>query len=504
MEFKAVTNSSVSGQLPAADMLVVGVFEEDTLTGVAQEYDVESSGVISARIASGDFKPKLGNTLVEFNAGPSGAYRLLLVGLGKKDKFDRHNFRTAAQAVAGELKGRAFANVLVFITQEEQIKFETELDSVREVVQALREKEYFFDAYKSKPEAPAPFPTLITIVVSDSIHQNYAQDAINTAEAISLGMTFTKDLGNTPGNICTPTWLGEQAKTLISDKVSVLVHGQAEIEAMKMGSFLAVAQGSIQEPKLIIVEYNGGAVGAAPIVLVGKGITFDTGGISLKPSATMDEMKYDMMGAASVLGTIKAIAVNNMPLNVIAIVPTCENMPSHNAIKPGDIVTSMSGQTIEILNTDAEGRLILCDALTYAQQTFKPAILIDVATLTGAIVSALGEVHSGLFTTDDALATRLIDAGYGSMDTVWRMPMDKEYDEMLKSNFADMANIGGRTGGASSAAAFLARFTADTPAWAHLDVAGTASRGGSAKGATGRPVPLLVQFLNNLAIWGSK
>jgi leucyl aminopeptidase len=502
MEFKAVTQSAIVDTLAIADMLVIGVFDEDALTGIAKEYDDESSGVITKRITDGDFKPKLGNTFIEYNTGPSSKSRLLLVGLGKKDKFDRHNFRTASQAVASELKGRAFANVLVFLSQEEQTEYESELDSIREFVQALRTKEYFFDAYKSKPETPAAFPTLITIVVSDTVL--YADDAINTAEAISLGMSFTKDLGNTPGNVCTPTWLGEQAKTLISDKVSVLVHGQLEIEAMKMGSFLAVAQGSSQEPKLIVVEYNGGAVGAAPIVLVGKGITFDTGGISLKPSSTMDEMKYDMMGAASVLGTIKAIAANNMPINVVAVVPTCENMPSHNAIKPGDIVTSMSGQTIEILNTDAEGRLILCDALTYAQQTFKPAMLIDVATLTGAIVAALGDVHSGLFTTDDALATRLIDAGYGAMDTVWRMPMDKEFDEMLKSNFADMANIGGRTGGASSAATFLARFTKDTPAWAHLDIAGTASQGGAAKGATGRPVPLLVQFLNNLVIWDKK
>jgi leucyl aminopeptidase len=498
MQFEATTLAAVTANTPVNDMVVIGVFEEDTLTGLAKQYDDANNGIISQRIANGDFKPKLGHTFTEYTQN-----RLLLVGLGKEDKLDRHAFRTASNAVASQLKGRSFANVLVMLTQEEQIKFETELDSVRELVQAFRTKEYFFDAYKSKPETPAVFPTLVTIVVSDGVDDTFAQDAINTAEAISLGMTFAKDLGNTPGNVCTPTWLGQQAETLVADNVSVFVHGQADIEAMKMGAFLAVAQGSSQEPKLIVVEYMGGTAGDAPIVLVGKGITFDTGGISLKPSSTMDEMKYDMMGAATVLGTMKAIVENKLPLNVVAVIPTCENMPSHNAIKPGDIVTSMSGQTIEILNTDAEGRLILCDALTYAQQTYNPVTLIDVATLTGAIVSALGEVHSGLFTKDDALAVQLINAGYGAMDTVWRMPMDKEYDESLKSNFADVANIGGRTGGASTAAAFLARFTTETTAWAHLDVAGTASQGGTAKGATGRPVPLLVQFLTNL-IWAKK
>ena len=314
-------------------------------------------------------------------------------------------------------------------------------------------------------------------------------------------MDLTRDLGNLPGNVCTPAYLANTAKKLAKDwKLKVEVLGQKQLEALRMGSFLSVTRGSVEPPQFIVLQYQGGAAKAAPVVLVGKGITFDTGGISLKPGDGMDEMKYDMLGAGSVLGTMRAVAEMGLKINLVVIVPTCENMPSGNATKPGDIVTSMKGLTIEVLNTDAEGRLILCDALTYAER-FKPAAVIDVATLTGACVIALGHHNSGLFSKDDALAGELLDASREASDPAWRMPLDEEYQDQLKSNFADLANIGGRPGGSITAACFLSRFTEAYP-WAHLDIAGTAWKSGAAKGATGRPVPLLSQFLIDRAADG--
>ena len=297
-----------------------------------------------------------------------------------------------------------------------------------------------------------------------------------------------------PANHCTPSVLAAQAKKLGKDfdlKVDVL--DRKAVEKLGMGSFLAVAQGSDEPLRFIVARYDGAPKGQAPVVLVGKGITFDTGGISIKPAADMDEMKFDMGGAASVLGTLRAIAELKPALNLVCLIPACENMPSGRAVKPGDVVTSLSGQTIEILNTDAEGRLILCDALTYAER-FKPAVVVDVATLTGACVIALGHHHSGLFTADDRVAQQMLDASRAALDPCWRMPLDEEYDEALKSNFADMGNVGGRAGGAITAAMFLRRFTAKYP-WAHLDIAGTAWRSGAAKGSTGRPVGLLTHFV---------
>ena len=316
--------------------------------------------------------------------------------------------------------------------------------------------------------------------------------------AIAAGVALAKDLGNLPPNICTPTYLGEQAKALAKAygfKAEVLE--EAEIRKLGMGSFLGVAQGSIEPPRLIVLQHNKGKKGQKPVVLVGKGITFDTGGISLKPGADMDEMKYDMCGAASVLCTFKAIGEMDLAINVVAVIPTCENMPSGNAIKPGDILTSMSGQTIEILNTDAEGRLILCDALTYAER-FEPSAVVDIATLTGACVIALGHHPSAVFSNQDALAHELIAAGESAHDRAWHMPLWDEFQSQLDSNFADMANIGGRAGGSITAACFLSRY-AKKYDWAHLDIAGTAWKSGKEKGGTGRPVPLLTTFLVNRA-----
>jgi leucyl aminopeptidase len=321
-----------------------------------------------------------------------------------------------------------------------------------------------------------------------------AGEALKQGDAIGQGMDLTKTLGNLPGNICTPSYLADQARLLAKNhKLGVKVLEQKDMEKLGMGSLLSVSKGSRQPPKLIVLEYHGGPAKQKPVVLVGKGITFDTGGISLKPGAEMDEMKFDMCGAASVLGTLKACAVMGLKHNVVGVVPTCENMPDGAASRPGDIVTSMSGQTIEILNTDAEGRLILCDALTYAER-FNPAAVIDIATLTGACVIALGHVVSGMFSNRQALADELLDAGLTSFDRAWQLPLYEEYQDGLQSNFADMANIGGRPGGAITAASFLARYTKKFD-WAHLDIAGTAWKSGKEKGATGRPVPLLTQFL---------
>ncbi|MEO7337107.1 MAG: leucyl aminopeptidase [Caldimonas sp.] len=346
----------------------------------------------------------------------------------------------------------------------------------------------------TKPSAP-PDPILKAVtLLCEKADLKSVQSGMKRGKAIAAGVALAREYANRPANHCTPSVLAAQAKKLGKDfdlKVEVL--DRKDVEKLGMGSFLAVARGSDEPLRFIVARYEGAAKNQAPVVLVGKGITFDTGGISIKPSADMDEMKFDMGGAASVLGTLRAIAELKPALNLVCLIPSCENMPSGNAVKPGDVVTSMSGQTIEVLNTDAEGRLILCDALTYAER-FKPSVVVDVATLTGACVVALGHHHSGLFTADDGVAQQMLDASRAALDPCWRLPLDEEYDEALKSNFADMGNVGGRAGGAITAAMFLRRYTSKYP-WAHLDIAGTAWKSGSAKGATGRPVGLLTHFV---------
>ena len=347
----------------------------------------------------------------------------------------------------------------------------------------------------TKPSAqPAPALNKLTLAVASKAEQVAADAGLARGRAIVEGVTLARELANRPGNHCTPTMLADEAKAMSKAQgLKVEVFGRKEIEALGMGSFLAVAQGSDEPPRFIVMRYAGAARTQAPLVLVGKGITFDSGGISLKPGEGMDEMKFDMGGAASVIGTMRALAQLKPKANVIGVIATCENMPSGRSVKPGDVVTSMSGQTIEILNTDAEGRLILCDALTYVER-FKPAAVVDIATLTGACVVALGHIRSGMFSADDTLAGQLLAAGDAALDPCWRMPLDDDYAEGLKSNFADVANIGGRPGGAITAAMFLKRFTANF-SWGHLDVAGTAWKSGVAKGATGRPVGLLTHWV---------
>jgi leucyl aminopeptidase len=333
--------------------------------------------------------------------------------------------------------------------------------------------------------------------VADTRAEKAAAEGLRIGAAVGSGLAFSRALANLPPNVCTPTYLGTRAQGLAKDfpSIKTKVLDEKGIKALKMGAFLAVTQGSDQPPRLIVCEYHGAKKNAAPICLVGKGITFDSGGISLKDPPAMDEMKFDMSGGAAVLGAMRAVAELQLPINLVAIVATCENMPSGGAVKPADIVTTMSGQTVEVLNTDAEGRLILCDAITYSRR-FKPAAVVDVATLTGACIVALGNHFSGLMSNDDALADELESAGVRADDRAWRLPIGEEYVDQLKSNFADIANVGGREGGACTAASFLSKFAKDLQ-WAHLDVAGTAWLSGAQKGSTGRPVPLLVDFLIN-------
>jgi leucyl aminopeptidase len=500
MEFstKALDWAKAGALAAKSDCLVIGLFESQTLAGAAKALDAATKGLVGRLIKLGDFEGKRGTSLLLHEVAGVGAARVLLVGLGKEADLTDRAYAEAVRTALRALAGTKAANVTWTLTEQSARDKDTAW-SVLTTVTLIREASYRFierhPELKSKRDKNGAASGLRKIVLAvPAADAKAASVAAARGTAIANGMDLTRDLGNLPSNICTPTYLANTARQIAKDfKLKVEVLGRKQIEALKMGAFLAVTKGSEEPPQFIVLRYEGGSPKQAPVVLVGKGITFDTGGISLKPGEGMDEMKYDMCGAASVLGTLRAVAEMGLKQNVIAVVPTCENMPSGIATKPGDVVTSMSGQTIEILNTDAEGRLILCDALTYVER-FKPAVVIDVATLTGACIIALGHVNTGMYARSDALADALIAAGKQSLDTAWRMPLDEEYQEQLKSNFADMGNIGGRPAGSVTAACFLARFT-EKYDWAHLDIAGTAWKSGAAKGATGRPVPLLTRFL---------
>jgi leucyl aminopeptidase len=474
--------------------VVLPVFTGGKLGPSGEAIDAASDKRLSAALASGDLAAKAGSTLLVHLGGAVG--RALLVAAGDGPVCDERGFAEMARAAFRALRAQSGREAIVALA-EIAVDGRDPAWQLRTLVLAARDADYRFDAFKSQPEKPQGGARSIVFAV-EKAGVAAARAALAQAVALANGIDLTRDLGNTPGNVCTPGYLAEAARRIGRDfGVKVQVLGAKQMATLKMGALLAVAQGSEQPPHLVTLEYRGGPARQAPVVLVGKGITFDTGGISLKPAAEMDEMKWDMMGAASVLGTFRAVAEMKLPINLVGIVPTCENMPGGRATRPGDIVTSMSGQTIEILNTDAEGRLILCDALTYAAR-FKPAVVIDIATLTGACVVALGKHHSGLFARNDALADALLAAGRSMSDTCWRLPLDDEYNELLKSPFADVANIGGRYAGAVTAACFLARFTKDYD-WAHLDIAGTAWHSGANKGSSGRPVPLLTGFLMDRA-----
>ena len=490
MEF-VVKSAKASTQKTATLVLPLG---DDCLLGsVAQSVDSASGGALSTALKRGDIQGKAGQTLLLHGLPGLKAERVLLVGIGKVDELDNRQWRKIANAALAAIKGLGGADA-AFAMQDVQIKGRDNYGRTRLLVEILADGQYVFDRFKSKKADPRALQKIV--LLCDKSEQPDVERATREASAIASGMAFTRDLGNLPPNVCHPTYIAEQAKQMSKAykglKVDVL--DEKKLRDLGAGAFLAVSQGSDQPGCIIVMQYNGGKKGEQPYALVGKGITFDTGGISLKPGQGMDEMKYDMGGAASVLGTLKAVLELQLPINLVCLLACAENMPSGGATRPGDIVTSMSGQTVEILNTDAEGRLVLCDTLTYAER-FKPQAVIDIATLTGACIVALGSNTSGLMGNNDALVKQILKAGEYADDRAWQLPLFDEYQEQLDSPFADIANIGGPKAGTITAGCFLSRF-AKKYHWAHLDIAGTAwVSGGKDKGATGRPVPLLTQYL---------
>jgi len=490
MEF--VVKNTKAPAIKAAT-LVLPVGEDLVLGTTAQSIDAASAGAIATVLKRGDLQGKPGQTLLLQQLPGIKAERVLLVGTGKADELDNRQWRKVVTAVTGALKNLGGSDAALAL-QDVQIKGRDAYARTRILVEVLAGGQYVFDRFKSKKADARPLSRIT--LLSDKAEQAQVEQAANHAQAITTGINFARDLGNLPPNVCHPSYIAEQARQLGKDfkglKVEVL--DEKKLRELGAGSFLAVSQGSDQPGCIVVMQYNGGKKGEQPYALVGKGITFDTGGISLKPGLGMDEMKYDMCGAASVLGTFRAALELQLPINLVGVLACAENMPSGGATRPGDIVTTLSGQTVEILNTDAEGRLVLCDALTYVER-FKPRAVIDVATLTGACIVALGSQTSGLMSNDEELARQLLGAGQNADDRAWQLPLFDEYQEQLDSPFADIANIGGPKAGTITAACFLSRFT-KAYAWAHLDIAGTAwISGGKEKGATGRPVPLLTQYL---------
>jgi leucyl aminopeptidase len=490
MEFKAIIDPKAR---IAAGCAVVGIFEAD-LGIAAGHIDAQLNGLIAKLLEDGDFGAKLGEALLLPTPAGATADRVLLMGLGSRANFGRKQYRKALQSTVQALGKTGASDATIYLGLEQVGDLDVSYRA-RAVAEIFCAQLYKIPDLKTAPKPKAPRLAAVNVAVLDARGAKAAAEGLRIGEALGSGMALTRDLGNLPPNICTPRYMASRAQKLAKSFASIKVEvlDENSIKALKMGAFLAVTQGSEEPPRLIVCEYRGAKKQVPPICLVGKGITFDSGGISLKDPAAMDEMKFDMGGAAAVLGAMRAVAELKLPINLVVIIPTCENMPSGGAIKPADIVTSMSGQTIEILNTDAEGRLILCDAITYSRR-FKPATVIDVATLTGACIIALGNHFSGLMSNSETLAQELESAGLRADDRAWRLPVGEEYVEQLKSNFADIANVGGREGGASTAASFLGKFAKDLQ-WAHLDIAGTAWLGGAQKGSTGRPVPLLVDFL---------
>jgi leucyl aminopeptidase len=490
MEFSI---KALSPESAKTGCIVLGVYSSDgrgtggELSAPARRVDQASKGAV--REAMRDLSGRSGSTLLLRRVPGISAERVLLVGLGERSEFAEPAFREAVRAAGAQLKEMGAKDAALFLV-DLKVGSRALAWNVRHAVLGIRDAFYRFDQLKTQKKSHVPSLGSITLPLTSSAP---LQQALAEAAATADGVDLARTLGNLPPNICTPTYLAEEAKKMARQfKLGLEVLERRDMERLGMGALLSVARASHQPPKLIVLRYQGAAKGRKPIAFVGKGITFDTGGISLKPAGEMDEMKFDMSGAGSVLGAVRALAGMRAPVNVVGIVPACENMPGGAASRPGDIVTSMSGQTVEILNTDAEGRLILCDAMTYAER-FNPEAVVDVATLTGACVIALGHVASGLFCNDERLAEAVQAAADDAWDRVWRMPLWEDYQEQLRSNFADFANIGGRPAGSITAASFLARFMRKQR-WAHLDVAGTAWKSGREKGSTGRPVPLLVRL----------
>ena len=489
MQYRVSQNSATDVQ---ASCIVVTLDQTGKLSEAAEAINNAANGFLQARINAGDISGKLAETLLLPGVDGIRAERVLLVGSGDKPQTTETALKVlnAIAAASAKLPGSVALSIDNLVSEEVSESWLAE-----QTAMAYGRSQYRFTATKPQNDTDKAEKTTEHIIWLG----NAVSSQLEKGEAIAQGVNYARDLGNLPGNICTPNYLAEEAEKLAENPaIETIIIDEDQMEAMGAGAFVSVAKGSIEPGKLIIMKYSGADnPDAAPHIILGKGITFDTGGISLKPGAKMDEMKYDMCGAASVLGTMQAVVSLQPKVNIIGMITSAENMPSGHASKPGDVVTSLSGKTIEILNTDAEGRLVLCDALTYGIDNFKPASVVDIATLTGACMAALGAVNSGLFTQDEGLANELQQAALHSRDKVWRLPLEDDYQELLDTNFADMANIGGPLAGATTAACFLARFTEGTP-WAHLDIAGTAWGGaGKTKGASGRPVALLVNYLLN-------
>ncbi|SQH78130.1 aminopeptidase A, a cyteinylglycinase [Shewanella benthica] len=496
MEF-SVKSGSPEKQRSAC--IVVGVYEPRRLSGIAEQLDKISEGYISNLLRRGDLEGKPGQMLLLHHVPNVLSERVLLVGCGKERELDERQYKQIINKTITTLNETGSMEAVCFLT-ELHVKGRDTYWKVREAVETTRNSLYNFDVLKTnKEETRRPLRKLIFNVPTRR-ELAVGERAIEHGMAVSAGMHLCRDVANMPPNICNPAYLASQARQMgeVCEKLTVTTLGEEQMAKLGMDSYLAVGRGSANESIMTVMEYKGAVDSTQkPIVLIGKGLTFDSGGISLKPGEAMDEMKYDMGGAAGVIGTMKALCDLNLKINVIGILAGCENMPSSNAYRPGDILTTMSGQTVEVLNTDAEGRLVLCDVLTYVER-FDPELVVDTATLTGACVIALGKHASGLFSSHNPLAHELLNAGEQSGDRAWRLPLWDVYQEHLESPFADMTNLGGRPAGAITAACFLSRFTKKYN-WAHLDVAGTAWNSGANKGSTGRPVPLLTQFLINRA-----
>ena len=490
MEYFATTSKP---SRRAVDCVIVGVYDRAKLGAGASDIDAVSKGEIRRLIKSADISSQVGRCTILTGVAGVRADRVAVAGLGKSGSLDVKTFRKA-MAAAAQLVSKTKAKQVLNCLTLEPVADSSPYYLARHTAETVGEVLYRFTMMKSGRKKAASPLRKIGLAVAKRGDTAQSLKGAGHGDAIATGVSLARDLGNLPGNVCTPAYLARTAKKLAqgNGKLATRVLSETEMKRLGMHSLLSVTAGTEVPAKLIVMQYKGGG-SQKPVVLVGKGVTFDAGGISLKPGPGMDEMKFDMCGAAGVIGTMAAVAKMKLPINLNVVVPAVENLPGGRATKPGDIVTSMSGQTIEILNTDAEGRLILCDALTYSRR-FKPAAIIDVATLTGACVVALGKHRSALMSNNDALRDELVAAGDNAADVVWPMPMGEEYADQLKSNFADMANIGGPTGGAITAACFLGKFT-DGMKWAHLDIAGTAWKSGAEKGASGRPVPLLSQLL---------
>ena len=502
MQFGAKSANPVKARYQC---VIAGVHENNKLSDTAKQLDKASGGYIRKVLNRGELKGKPGQFLLLHDVPDVSSQRVLLVGLGSEESVEPSKFIQIVNCAIGALKPTATKTALCCLLEVDTVGKDVYWKT-RRIVERFEDATYRFIDMKGKPpENNGTALESVDLHLADRTDQELAEAGIDDGMAVVAGINAHKNVANTPGNICTPSYLADAAKKLASQygSIKTTVLDEKELEKLGMGAFIAVSKGSSESGKLIIMEHKGGKAKDAPYVLVGKGITFDSGGISLKPGATMYEMIYDMCGAASVLGTMTTVAEQELPINVVGVIAAAENMPSGSASRPGDIVKTLSGQTVEILNTDAEGRLVLCDALTYIGK-YKPAKVIDIATLTGAAVVALGSPASALYANDEELASELISAAEDSQDRVWRMPLWEEYQTQLNSAFADMQNIGGREAGSVTAACFLARFTKQYR-WAHLDVAGTAYRwSGLNKGATGRPVGVLTQFLMDRADADSK